>query len=106
MLRCCDESLYVGVTRRSVEERVAEHNAGLAAHTSRRRPVILMYSESHDRYDEAVATERRLKGWSRAKKIAYAQGDFAALPALAASKSPPRAPSDVVLRQAQDEGRW
>lgn len=42
-------------------------------------PVTLIYSEAHLRYDEAVAAERRVKGWSRAKKAAVMRGDFEAL---------------------------
>ena len=43
----------------------------------------LVYSEAYERVDEAIAIERRIKGWSRAKKEAYIRSDFAALIALA-----------------------
>ena len=43
----------------------------------------LVFSEYYERVDEAAAAERRIKGWSRAKKEAYMRGDFAALLALA-----------------------
>jgi putative endonuclease len=33
-------------------------------------PVELVFSEYYERVDEAVAAERRIKGWSRAKKEA------------------------------------
>ena len=100
ILRCADGSLYTGITRRSVEERVSEHNSGLIpGFTSKRRPVALLFSETYERVDEAVAAERRIKGWSRAKKIAYIRGDFEALQALAKCR-----PRPSVLRQAQDEG--
>jgi putative endonuclease len=39
--------------------------------------VELVFSEHYERIDEAVAAERRIKGWSRAKKEAYMRGDFA-----------------------------
>jgi putative endonuclease len=80
-----DGSYYTGVTQRDVEERVSEHAQGLipGAYTASRRPVKLVYSEAYERVDEAIATERRIKGWSRAKKEAYIRGDFAALIALA-----------------------
>ena len=29
ILRCADGSYYVGTTRKSIEERISEHNAGL-----------------------------------------------------------------------------
>ena len=80
ILRCSDGSLYVGVTQRSVDERVSEHNGGLIpGYTSHRRPVELLFSEAHPRVDEAIASEKRIKGWSRAKKVAYMTGSFDAL---------------------------
>ena len=39
--------------------------------------------ETAERVDEAIAAERRLKGWSRAKKEAYMRGDFERLSKLA-----------------------
>jgi putative endonuclease len=85
ILRCADGSYYTGVTRRSVEERVSEHVQGLDAscYTFRRRPVMLAHTEHYSRIDDAVAAERRIKGWSRAKKEAYIRGDYASLVALA-----------------------
>jgi predicted GIY-YIG superfamily endonuclease len=44
MLRCADGSYYVGITRDSVEKRIAEHQEGTCAgYTSRRRPVELVF---------------------------------------------------------------
>jgi len=85
ILRCADGSYYTGMTRRSVEERVSEHAQGLIAdcYTFTRRPVRLIFAEYYDRIVDAIAAERRIKGWSRAKKEAYIRGDFAALGALA-----------------------
>jgi putative endonuclease len=85
ILRCADGSYYTGVTRRSVDERVSEHALGLdeGCYTFRRRPVTLVHAEHYSRIVDAVATERRIKGWSRAKKEAYIRGDYAALVALA-----------------------
>ena len=85
ILRCADGSYYTGITRRSVEERLSEHMQGLipGCYTDARRPVKLMFSEHYERIDEAIATERRIKGWSRAKKEAYMRGDFPALVELA-----------------------
>jgi putative endonuclease len=84
ILRCSDGSYYTGITRRSVDERVSEHAQGLIdAYTARRLPVELIFSEDYSRVDEAVAAERRIKGWSRAKKEAYMRGDFTRLSELA-----------------------
>jgi putative endonuclease len=86
---CADGSYYTGVTRREVEERVSEHAQALipGAYTTNRRPVKLVFSEAYERIDEAIAAERRIKGWSRAKKEAYISGDFASLVALAKRKT-------------------
>lgn len=85
ILRCEDGSYYTGITRRTVDERVGEHATGASpgCFTFARRPVVLVYSEHYERIDEAVAAERRIKGWSRAKKEAYMRGDYQRLSALA-----------------------
>lgn len=85
ILRCADGSFYTGVTRRPLEERFSEHVNGAfpGCYTYSRRPVVLAYSEFHERISEAVATERRIKGWSRAKEEAYIKGDFERLSQLA-----------------------
>jgi putative endonuclease len=83
-LLCSDGGHCAGVTRRSVDERVSEHAQGLMRGcTSTRRPVKLVFSEHYERIVDAIAAERRIKGWSRAKKEAYMRGDFSALAALA-----------------------
>ena len=84
ILVCSDGSYYAGVTRRSVEERVSEHAQGLMpGYRFTRRPVKLVFSEHYERIVDAIAAERRIKGWSRAKREAYMRGDFASLVALA-----------------------
>ncbi len=82
ILRCSDESLYVGYTR-DIERRIEAHNAGRgAAFTFKRRPVRLAYAESHDTEAVARRRERQLKGWTRKKKEALVQGDLALLKSL------------------------
>jgi putative endonuclease len=88
ILRCSDGSYYTGITRRPVEERVSEHELGLhEGYTFARRPVTLVHAESYKRIDEALAAERRIKGWARAKKEAYIRGDFETLAALSRRRS-------------------
>ena len=72
MLRCSDQSFYVGSTSyRDVETRVSEHNgARYPGYTANRRPVILVWAKWFDDLRDAHATERRLKGWSHEKKEA------------------------------------
>ena len=87
ILRCADDSYYVGSTRASLEERVAQHQAGtFDGYTSLRRPVKLMFHQEFDRITDAIAAERQVKNWSRAKKEALMRGDFAALRLLAKGK--------------------
>ena len=77
ILRCADGSLYCGTTRKSLEARVDEHNAGaLAGYTAARRPVELVWHQAFQRAADAVAMERRIKGWSRRKKIALIERDW------------------------------
>ena len=68
ILRCADGSYYTGHTD-DLERRLAEHHSGqMAGYTATRRPVALLFSESCSTRDEALAAERRIKGWSRKKK--------------------------------------
>ena len=83
ILLCADGSYCTGITKREVDKRVSEHTQRLipGCYTARRLPVRLAFSEYYDRIDEAIAAERRIKGWSRLKKEAYIRRDFEALPA-------------------------
>ncbi|MBV8637685.1 MAG: GIY-YIG nuclease family protein [Candidatus Eremiobacteraeota bacterium] len=77
ILKCSDGSFYVGITN-DLERRVGEHQYGWnpACYTHERRPVRLVYSERFSEVDAAIAWEKRIKGWSRKKKIALIMGDF------------------------------
>jgi putative endonuclease len=84
LLRCADGSYYAGTTRTSLEMRVAQHNDGtFGGHTATRRPVVLVYHQEFERITDAIAAERQVKRWTRAKKEALIHGDFGALRALA-----------------------
>jgi putative endonuclease len=86
ILLYADGSYYAGITRDSLEKRIAEHQAGtFGGYTSRRRPVKLVFQQYFERVEDAIAAERQVKGWRREKKEALIRGDFAALPALALS---------------------
>jgi len=78
MLRCSDDSFYVGsATGNDLDRRIAEHQTGaFPGYTYPRRPVELVWSEHFDRIVDAIAVERKLKGWSRAKKQALIRGDW------------------------------
>src|SRR5712672_715559 len=79
MLRCADGSYYVGsATGDDLGPRVDQHNAGsYPGYTLSRRPVVLVWSEYFDRMTDGIAAERQIKGWSRAKKEALQQSDWA-----------------------------
>ncbi len=82
MLRCSDGSYYIGKYQGDdLEVRIWEHNNAHYpnAYTSKRLPVECVWSELFSRFDDAVACERKLKGWSRVKKEALIRGDLDAL---------------------------
>ncbi len=83
ILRCADNSYYVGSTT-NLERRLWEHNEGIGArYTARRRPVELAFSAEFPDIAQAYAAEKQVQGWSRAKREALIRGDFDALPGLA-----------------------
>ena len=88
VLLCRDASYHIGVTS-ELEIRLAKHALGLNpnAYTFRRRPVKLVYSEVSSTPDEAIFVEKRLKGWSRAKKDALVRGDWDAIRVLSRSSA-------------------
>jgi tRNA/rRNA methyltransferase len=87
VLRCADESLYVGHTK-NLEERVATHNAGRGALLTRmRRPVAVVYSDHFANELDAIAPEAQIKRWSRTKKEALILGDMDALHEAARRRS-------------------
>jgi putative endonuclease len=50
--------------------------------------VVLVYSEYFDRIVDAIAAERKVKGWSRAKKEALIANDFGRLQELSRRRKP------------------
>ena len=100
ILLCNDKSYYTGITN-NPGKRVWEHHEGLikGCYTHGRRPVKLVFQENFQNVNQAIAAEKQIKGWSRKKKEALILGRFDDLPKLSRSKQP----SDVALRQAQDD---
>ncbi|AZG45327.1 GIY-YIG nuclease family protein [Gordonia insulae] len=88
ILECADGSFYVGSTR-DIDNRLEQHNLGRGArYTSGRLPVRLVYCLECESVAEAYALEKRVQGWSRAKRIALISGRLEALPALSRKRWP------------------
>jgi putative endonuclease len=86
ILRCSDGSYYVGHTD-DLDLRLAQHQSGaLGGYTARRRPVVLAWCDTFPERDQAFQAERKLKGWSRAKKEALMAGDWELIRALARNR--------------------
>lgn len=86
MLRCADGSFYVGHTD-DLDYRIVQHEHGqIEGYTSSRRPVMLVWSSEFTTRIEAIEAERKLKGWSRAKKQALIGGDWQRISKLARNR--------------------
>ena len=111
ILECSDGSYYTGCTT-NIDRRISEHEQGVyPGYTSKRRPVRLLWSEEFSNIQDAIAVERMLKKWTRAKKEALMREDFATLKELAQSTKTKLKlkrsahPSTLRLRRiAQDDG--
>ena len=87
ILECRDGSLYVGSTR-NLEKRLNEHNLGFGSNYTRSRlPVELKYSIEFENIADAFAFEKRVQGWSRAKRLALIEGRFLDLPRLSQNRT-------------------
>ena len=87
MLKCSDGSFYIGQTS-DLELRLYQHHQRYfpKCYTASRLPVSLVYQTSFESRYSALARERQLKKWSRKKKQALVDGDWAELSNLAKSK--------------------
>lgn len=82
ILRCADNTLYVGHTD-DLASREQTHNDGKGAeYTAARRPVRMVYAEEHSSAVNAIARKRQLKRWSQKKKEALIVDDRPALRSL------------------------
>ncbi len=91
ILLCTDNTYYTGVTD-DLDTRFLYYQNGQNpnSYTYNKRPVeIVFYTEFND-INQAIAFEKQLKGWSRAKKEAIINGEWEKLPNLAKRKFPNR----------------
>jgi predicted GIY-YIG superfamily endonuclease len=85
LLRCADGSYYSGHTD-NLDHRVAQHQSGRGSdYTARRQPVTLEWCQDFPSRLGALEAERRIKGWSRARKEALIAGDWDRVSQLAQS---------------------
>ena len=84
ILLCSDKSYYTGITN-DIDRRFFEHSEGLNAncYTYKRRPLTLVFCETFTDVNQAIAFEKQVKGWRRAKKEAIINGNWDLLPELA-----------------------
>ena len=69
------KTLYTGVTN-NLERRVYEHkNKLVAGFTSKYNITKLVYYEETSNVHAALAREKQIKGWRRAKKIALIEAE-------------------------------
>ncbi|OIO47853.1 MAG: hypothetical protein COS76_00025 [Candidatus Portnoybacteria bacterium CG06_land_8_20_14_3_00_39_12] len=70
ILKCSDDSLYVGCTN-NLAKRIKQHNESKsgAHYTKIRRPAFLKYSEEYQTLKEARAREAEIKRWPRKNKL-------------------------------------
>ena len=96
ILKCKDNSYYVGSTN-NLTIRIEEHNNGLGcSYTRERLPVKLIYYEECLNIKEAFIREQQIKGWSHKKKNALIHGNTNTLRLLSENRQ-----SSAALRQAQ-----
>lgn len=84
ILRCVDESYYVGVTS-NVKMRLEEHLMSFheGSYVHKRLPAHLVYKKSFRYIGDAIAWEKRIKRWTRAKKEALMSANVQGLHELA-----------------------
>jgi predicted GIY-YIG superfamily endonuclease len=91
ILRCGDGSYYTGHTD-NLQKRLAQHDAGsFDGYTVDKKPLQLVYSQEFSSRDDALASEIRIKRWSRRKKAALISKDWAALRQAAKKRFKPAA---------------
>lgn len=84
ILKCSDNSFYTGITN-NINKRVSQHNTGNKrnSYTFNRRPVTLEFYQSFNDVLQAIYFEKKIKGWTKAKKQALINGNYDVLKILA-----------------------
>ena len=77
ILKCGDHSYYTGFTI-NLERGLEEHHSGRNkdCYTFDKNPLELVWFETFNDVLDAIATEKKIKGWSRIKKEALIKNDW------------------------------
>lgn len=95
MVRCNDNSLYVGYTQ-NLEQRVKQHKAGHGGqYTSEHQVEEIIYQELFENKNDALKRESQLKKWSKAKKEALINRNFKLLKQFSISNQSPKRPKTM-----------
>lgn len=89
ILKCSDDSFYVGLTN-DLELRLAQHSSGInsESYTASRLPIEIKYYSEFRYIDQAIAFEKKIKGWSRKKKQALIEENWDEIVKLSACYHP------------------
>ena len=84
ILKCSDDSFYTGITG-NFNKRIIQHQTGYfkQCYTFKKRPVVIKYYMEFTDVIQAILFEKKIKGWTRAKKIALIHNNFDKLQILA-----------------------
>ncbi|MCF6347745.1 MAG: GIY-YIG nuclease family protein [Flavobacteriaceae bacterium] len=76
ILKCSDNSYYTGITN-DLDKRFKEHQLGYKkdSYTYKRRPLSLEFHQEFNDVLQAIYFEKKIKGWTRAKKQALIEGN-------------------------------
>jgi putative endonuclease len=86
--KCGDGSFYAGSTW-NLPRRLEQHQSGHGGdYTSKRLPVELAFAAEFDRIEDAYTLEKRVQGWSHAKRQALADGRLEDLLGLSSRRRP------------------
>ena len=93
ILRCTDGTFYAGSTI-DLDTRLETHAQGSGSdYTNCRRPLELVWFAEFERIDAAFGLEKRIQGWSHAKRQAFIEGGFDAIKGWSVRERALHAPS-------------
>jgi len=68
ILNCDNKYFYTGITT-NLDNRFKQHRNKQSKFTKRFNKIVLVYTEEFENKKDAVARERKIKGWNKRKKI-------------------------------------